>query len=218
MINKKLTAKIVLGLMLATPYTAFAAHGSIDETTKINDSINVVSNDTYSPKKDINISYGLYAKSGVGIQLTGDEITITSNQDGSDGSRAVMIDGGAVSLGNGNSVIEINANDNGGNVAMGVHVLGKNSKFDVNAKSFTLNSDGTFALHVQSNTQDKKADPNSASANIQADNIVINGANLGISAHSNGQINIKGNLTVNAINAIDTRGNATININTNTDG
>lgn len=214
MINKKLTAKIVLGLMLATPYTAFAAHGSIDETTKINDSINVVSNDTYSPKKDINISYGLYAKSGVGIQLTGDEITITSNQDGSDGSRAVMIDGGAVSLGNGNSVIEINANDNGGNVAMGVHVLGKNSKFDVNAKSFTLNSDGTFALHVQSNTQDKKADPNSASANIQADNIVINGANLGISAHSNGQINIKGNLTVNAINAIDTRGNATININT----
>ena len=124
-----------------------------------------------------------------------------------------MIDGGAVSLGNGNSVIEINANDNGGNVAMGVHVLGKNSKFDVNAKSFTLNSDGTFALHVQSNTQDKDAPTNSASANIQADNIVINGANLGISAHSNGQINIKGNLTVNAINAIDTRGNATININ-----
>lgn len=201
--------------MLATPYTAFAAQesDSIDSTTKINESINVVSNKTYSPKEDINISYGLYAKKNVDIQLTGDEITITSNQNGSDGSRAVMIDGGAVSLGNGNSVIEINANDNGGNVAMGVHVLGKNSKFDVNAKSFTLNSDGTFALHVQSNTQDKKADPNSASANIQADNIVINGANLGISAHSNGQINIKGNLTVNAINAIDTRGNATININ-----
>lgn len=214
MINKKLTAKIVLGLMLATPYTAFAAHDSIDESKEIKDSINVVSNDTYISKDGKKISYGLYAKSGVGIQLTGDEITITSNQNGSDGSRAVMIDGGAVSLGNGNSVIEINANDNGGNVAMGVHVLGKNSKFDVNAKSFTLNSDGTFALHVQSNTQDKKADPNSASANIQADNIVINGANLGISAHSNGQINIKGNLTVNAINAIDTRGNATININT----
>lgn len=214
MINKKLTAKIVLGLMLATPYTAFAAHGSIDETTTINDSINVVSDETYSPKEGINISYGLYAKRDVDIQLTGDEITITSNQKESNGSRAVVINGGAVSLGNGNSVIEINANDNGGNVAMGVHVLDKNSKFDVNAKSFTLNSDGTFALHVQSNTQDENASPNSASANIQADNIVINGANLGISAHSNGQINIKGNLTVNAINAIDTRGNATININT----
>lgn len=214
MINKKLTAKIVLGLMLATPYTAFAAQesGSINETTEIKDSINVVSDETYGTAPGI--SYGLYAESDDNIQLTGDEITITSNQEESNGSRAVMIEGGAVSLGNGNSVIEINANDNGGNVAMGVHVLDKNSKFDVNAKSFTLNSDGTFALHVQSNTQDENASKNSASANIQADNIVINGANLGISAHSNGQINIKGNLTVNAINAIDTRGNATIHINT----
>lgn len=215
--GKKLTAKIVLGLMLATPYTAFAAQQSnsissisIDETKVITDSINVVSSESYT-KDGKEISYGLRAVNGGGIQLTGDEITITSNQDGKDGSRAVMIEGGAVSLGDGNSVIEINAN---GKSAMGVHVLDKNSKFNVNAKSFTLNSDGTFALHVQSNTQDEKADPNSASANIQADNIVINGANLGISAHSNGQINIKGNLTVNAINAIDTRGNATININT----
>lgn len=213
MINKKLTAKIVLGLMLATPYTAFAAQdsGSIDYTTKKNESINVVSDKTYGTKPGI--SYGLYAKKDVDIQLTGDEITITSNQKESNGSRAVMIEGGAVSLGKENSVIEINANGNGGNAVMGVHVLDKNSKFNVNAKSFTLNSEGTFALHVQSNTQDEKADPDSASANIQADNIVINGANLGISAHSNGQINIEGNLTVNAINAIDTRGNATININ-----
>ena len=216
MINKKLTAKIVLGLMLATPYTAFAAQqsGSINGTntkTEITDSINVVSNDTYSLKDGKKISYGLYAKSNENFKLTGDEITITSNQNKSAGSRAVVIEGGAVSLGKGNSVIEINAN---GDSAMGVYVLGKNSKFDVNAKSFTLNSDGTFALHVQSNTQDKDAPTNSAFANIQADNIVINGANLGISAHSNGQIDIKGNLTVNAINAIDTRGNATININT----
>lgn len=213
MINKKLTAKIVLGLMLATPYTAFAAQesGSIDSTTEINESINVVSDKTYGTKPGI--SYGLYAESDDNIQLTGDEITITSNQKESNGSRAVVINGGAVSLGNGNSVIEINANGNGGNAVMGVHVLDKNSKFNVNAKSFTLNSDGTFALHVQSNTQEKDAPTNSASANIQADNIVINGANLGISAHSNGQINIEGNLTVNAINAIDTRGNATININ-----
>ncbi len=213
MINKKLTAKIVLGLMLATPYTAFAAQesGSIDSPMEINESINVVSDKTYGTEPGI--SYGLYAESNENIKLTGDEITITSNQNESNGSRAVMINGGTVSLGKENSVIEINANGNGGNAVMGVHVLDKNSKFNVNAKSFTLNSDGTFALHVQSNTQDEKADPDSASANIQADNIVINGANLGISAHSNGQINIEGNLTVNAINAIDTRGNATININ-----
>ena len=217
MINKKLTAKIVLGLMLATPYTAFAAQesGSIDSTTEINESINVVSDDTYGTEPGI--SYGLYAESGNNIKLTGDEITITSNQNGSNGSRAVMIDGGAVSLGNGNSVIEINAN---GDSAMGVFALEENSKFTVNASSFVVNvnTPRAFALHVQNGSEDADAPVNAASVDINAENIVINGTDLGISAFSNGQMNINGNLVVNAKNAIDTRGNATININTDTDG
>ena len=215
MINKKLTAKIVLGLMLATPYTAFAAQesGSIDGTTEIRDSINVVSNDTYSLKDGKNISYGLYAKSDGDIQLTGDEITITSNQNGSDGSRAVVIEGGAVSLGNENSVIEINAN---GDSAMGVFANGDNSKFTVNASSFVVNvkTPGAFALHVQNGSEEADAPKNAASVNINAENIVINGTDLGISAFSNGKMDINGNLVVNAEHAIDTRGNATININT----
>lgn len=213
MINKKLTAKIVLGLMLATPYTAFAAQesGSINETTEIKDSINVVSDETYGTAPGI--SYGLYAESDDNIQLTGDEITITSNQEESNGSRAVMIEGGAVSLGNGNSVIEINAN---GDSAMGVFAKGDNSKFTVNASSFVVNvnTPGAFALHVQNGTETTDAPKNAASVDINAENIVINGTDLGISAFSNGQMNINGNLTVNATNAIDTRGNATININT----
>lgn len=219
MINKKLTAKIVLGLMLATPYTAFAAQvsGSINETTEIKDSINVVSDKTYGTAPGI--SYGLYADSGKNIQLTGDEITITSNQDGSKGSRAVMIDGGTVSLGNGKSVIEINAN---GESAMGVFAKGENSKFTVNASSFVVNvnTPKAFALHVQNGTQKDKdeAPANAASVDIKAENIVIKGTDLGISAFSNGKMNVNGNLVVNAKNAIDTRGNATININTETDG
>ncbi len=217
MINKKLTAKIVLGLMLATPYTAFAAQesGSIDSNKVINESINVVSDDTYGTEPGI--SYGLYAESGNNIKLTGDEITITSNQNGSNGSRAVMIDGGAVSLGNGNSVIEINAN---GDSAMGVFALEENSKFTVNASSFVVNvnTPRAFALHVQNGSEDADAPVNAASVDINAENIVINGTDLGISAFSNGQMNINGNLVVNAKNAIDTRGNATININTDTDG
>lgn len=213
MINKKLTAKIVLGLMLATPYTAFAAQesGSINETTEIKDSINVVSDETYGTAPGI--SYGLYAESDDNIQLTGDEITITSNQEESNGSRAVMIEGGAVSLGNGNSVIEINAN---GDSAMGVFAKGANGKFTVNASSFVINvnTPGAFALHVQNGTETTDAPKNAASVDINAENIVINGTDLGISAFSNGQMDINGNLVVNAKNAIDTRGNATININT----
>lgn len=203
--------------MLATPYTAFAAQesGSIDSTTEINESINVVSDKTYGTEPGI--SYGLYAESGNNIKLTGDEITITSNQNGSNGSRAVMIDGGAVSLGNGNSVIEINAN---GDSAMGVFALEENSKFTVNASSFVVNvnTPRAFALHVQNGSEDADAPVNAASVDINAENIVINGTDLGISAFSNGQMNINGNLVVNAKNAIDTRGNATININTDTDG
>lgn len=220
MINKKLTAKIVLGLMLATPYTAFAAQesGSIDVTTDRDDSINVVSTDVYKTEDNKNISYGLYAKGDdTNIQLTGDEITITSYQKEYDGSRAVMIEGGAVSLGNGKSVIEINAN---GDSAMGVFAKGENSKFTVNASSFVVNvkTPKAFALHVQNGTEEGKAPGSAASVNINAENIVINGTDLGISAFSNGQMNINGNLTVNATNAIDTRGNATININTDPDG
>lgn len=168
MINKKLTAKIVLGLMLATPYTAFAAQesGSIDSTTEINESINVVSDKTYGTEPGI--SYGLYAESGNNIKLTGDEITITSNQNGSNGSRAVMIDGGAVSLGNGNSVIEINAN---GDSAMGVFALEENSKFTVNASSFVVNvnTPRAFALHVQNGSEDADAPVNAASVDINAE-------------------------------------------------
>lgn len=223
MINKKLTAKIVLGLMLATPYTAFAAQesGSIYESKVIEDSINVSSNAYYNPDEDTEISYGLRADSGKNIQLTGDEITITSDQGVYDGSRAVVIDGGTVSLGNGKSVIEINAN---GESAMGVFAKGENSKFTVNASSFVVNvkTPKAFALHVQNGTQIANGSDdfpeNPASVNINAENIVINGTDLGISAFSNGQMNVNGNLIVTADHAIDTRGNATININTDTDG
>ena len=215
MINKKLTAKIVLGLMLATPYTAFAAQesGSIYESKVIEDSINVISTATYNPDKDTEISYGLRADSGKNIQLTGAEITITSDQGESNGSRAVVIDGGAVSLGNGKSVIEINAN---GKSAMGVFAKGENSKFTVNASSFVVNvnTPGAFALHVQNGTEEDPAPEKAAYVDINAENIVINSKYLGISAFSHGKMDINGNLTVNAINAIDTRGNATININT----
>ena len=200
--------------MLATPYTAFAAHGSINGTYATSDSINVVSNAIYPTEDKKNISYGLYAKGDdTNIQLTGDEITITSNQKEYDGSRAVVIEGGAVSLGKENSVIEINAN---GESAMGVFAKGENSKFTVNASSFVVNvnTDGAFALHVQNGTEEDPAPEKAAYVDINAENIVINSKYLGISAFSHGKMDINGNLTVNAINAIDTRGNATININT----
>lgn len=216
MINKKLTAKIVLGLMLATPYTAFAAQesGSIYETTAIDDSIVVNSDRSVTFTNQSTASFGVFAQNGVDIKLTGDEITINSDSGEHNETRAVWANtNGTITLGNSDSRIFVNAT---GNYPMAMAAMGTNSKLIVNGSSLIVNCDepGAFAIHVQNNTQTESAPENAASVDINVENIVINGSDLGISAFSNGQMNINGNLTVNATNAIDTRGNATININT----
>lgn len=98
---------------------------------------------------------------------------------------------------------------------IGVFVL-SGGKADINTEKLTIDVDGTnsFGVHVQNNTQTEDAPENAATLNIIADEILINSTELGVSAFSNGQLNVNGNLVVNAKNAIDARGNSTININT----
>lgn len=228
MINKKLTAKIVLGLMLATPFSYADAAESIGpiQTAGINENSVIITanNDDYvifkNNKGEIigNSNFAIWAQ-GTNenieeIKLLGNEITINSDSYSHDETRAVWANtNGSITLGNGNSIINVNAT---GNNTMAMAAMGTNSKLTVNGSSLIVNCDepGAFALHVQNNTETAKAPENAASVDINVDNIVINGSDLGISAFSNGQMNINGNLTVNATNAIDTRGNATININT----
>ena len=228
MIYKKLTAKIVLGLMLATPFSYADAAESIGpiQTAGINENSVIITanNDDYvifkNNKGEIigNSNFAIWAQ-GTNenieeIKLLGNEITINSDSYSHDETRAVWANtNGSITLGNGNSIINVNAT---GNNPMAMAAMGTNSKLTVNGSSLIVNCDepGAFALHVQNNTETAKAPENAASVDINVDNIVINGSDLGISAFSNGQMNINGNLTVNATNAIDTRGNATININT----
>ena len=228
MINKKLTAKIVLGLMLATPFSYADAAESIGPIqtagTNENSVIITANNDDYvifkNNKGEIigNSNFAIWAQ-GTNenieeIKLLGNEITINSDSYSHDETRAVWANtNGSITLGNGNSIINVNAT---GNNPMAMAAMGTDSKLTVNGSSLIVNCDepGAFALHVQNNTETAKAPENAASVDINVDNIVINGSDLGISAFSNGQMNINGNLTVNATNAIDTRGNATININT----
>ena len=228
MINKKLTAKIVLGLMLATPFSYADATESIGPIqtagTNENSVIITANNDDYvifkNNKGEIigNSNFAIWAQ-GTNenieeIKLLGNEITINSDSYSHDETRAVWANtNGSITLGNGNSIINVNAT---GNNPMAMAAMGTDSKLTVNGSSLIVNCDepGAFALHVQNNTETAKAPENAASVDINVDNIVINGSDLGISAFSNGQMNINGNLTVNATNAIDTRGNATININT----
>ena len=97
------------------------------------------------------------------------------------------------------------------------------SEVDVTAKSLTIDvsSDGDYgsAIHVQNNTQHSGSteDPlpaHTAKVNVIADKININSNKSGFLVFSNGQLNINGDLNLNAAgNAIEARGFSTTNIN-----
>ena len=86
----------------------------------------------------------------------------------------------------------------------------------VTAKNLFIDVSGVDAsgIHVGNNTDNGAAPANASSMTVKADTIIINSTNIGVSAYSHGQFNLKGDLTINAPRAIEARGNATMNINT----
>ena len=219
--GKKLAAKIMLGLLLATPYGLTEAgeqSGTIDDSVNKTDSIIITAN-KYKDFTPTNIiGYGVYAAESDIINLTGSEITINAEQFNpklTEIRGAWARDNSTISLGKSDSIVSVNVK---GNSVMALTAIGTNSKLEVNADSLFVNVESTskdgYGIHAQNKTQDIDAPNTAASVNITANNIVVNSNALGISAFSNGQMNVNGNLVVNAKNAIDTRGNATININT----
>ena len=214
--NKKLASAIVLGLMLAVPVGASAAEvmGSINASQVKEDSLVINSDKKVDFTNGTDAAYGIYAKDGVDIKLTGDSVTINSDTGACDENRAVYVaTNGNVELGNTNSTIQINSTGYSG---MGMTAIGTGSSLTVKGKDLIVNVTGEygFGIHVQNNTQDDIAPEHAAKINIEADNILVNSTSLGLSAFSNGQMNVTGNLTVTADHALDVRGNSTVNINT----
>ena len=209
--------KIALGTLMTcliignVGFAEVQQSGSV-ESGVITESIEINS-DSYKTFTNGNTaSYGIFAGTN-NVELTGDDITVNSDSGNHSETRAVWANGASITLGNNNSIINVNAT---GNSPMAMAALGSNSKLIINAKTLNINVDteNGWGIHVQNNTQTEVAPDTAASVNITANNIVVNSTDLGISAFSNGQMNINGNLVVNADHAIDTRGNATININT----
>ena len=87
---------------------------------------------------------------------------------------------------------------------------------DIKAKeiNFNIRADGCAAIWLQNNTEDDTAPIDAASAKLTADKITINATNLGLVAYSNGQMDVNGDLTINAPIALDVRGVSRVNINT----
>lgn len=103
---------------------------------------------------------------------------------------------------------------NGGKGSMGVYSLRGHTQLQAKNIEISSNADGAYGVLVQNNYQDKKAEEDHASLSIVGDNIIINTPNgSGLMAFSNGFLEVKGNLEVNARDAINTRGYSTIEIN-----
>ncbi len=149
---------------------------------------------------------GVWVTTGDKSTINGRNITISS-KDG----RAIQADSGAsLSIG-GDATESITVNSN----SMGIFVL-TGAQMNIKTHDLTINetSENGFGIHVQNNTQTSTAPEGASYLKIDAENIVVNSTALGLSAFSNGRMDISGNIVVNAVNAIDARGNSTVNINT----
>ncbi len=99
----------------------------------------------------------------------------------------------------------------------GVLALAKGSQVDIKGKNISIatNADGMGAVHAGNNVLEEKT----ATVNIIGDNIKITAPEygveqgIGVAAMSWGVVNVEGNTTIRAQNAILARGEAQVNIN-----
>ncbi len=227
--GKKLAAKIMLGLLLATPYGfAEAAVGQINT----------------SSDEDVNIQgaydVGIYRTQNGSSEYTGNNINIditegASWENGYVGVWATSITDGrtVINLGSqeNTELIKINVVDNyvgaDPGIAIGIWARGDENKnggqINVNGKSLYLTGHSEtgviYGIYAQNATTE--ANNNLAEININTENTYINvttgenalGEGDAIVAMSQGIINVDSNLEVYGDNAIIARGDAKVRIN-----
>ncbi|WP_303961093.1 autotransporter outer membrane beta-barrel domain-containing protein [Succinatimonas hippei] len=185
-----------------------------DNTSALKFNTQYISGDTYP-----NTSYvtGVNALLGGDFSLNAKDINIDVNGSDNFEARGLSIgqsDKGydtVATIGSANTE-NITINANGNSLSMGVFSLKANTTLQ--AKNITINTNGGYGVLVQNNTQTKIAPEDTSRLVINGNNTVINAKNgAGLMAFSNGYLEVNGNLTVNALNAIDARGYATVNVN-----
>ncbi len=149
---------------------------------------------------------GIMTDTGAVLDVKGSSITVSAIDESGRGIAAW--DGSTVNIGNEQTeTVKVDGK------SAGIISVAKGTTVNVVSKKIVVNS-SDFGVHVQSNTEDPVAPKEHATLKLKADEITINSKSLGLSAFSNGQMDVTGNLTVTAENAIDVRGNSTMNINT----
>ena len=186
---------------------------------EIGNSDSLVSIQTTSTKK----SSGLVASYGSSTKIDGRTILLNVESTNGGESRGVEADpGGTIILGTSSTeLIDINVSGNSG--SMGIFALGggtsdpnNGGSIVISSQEFRLTTNGTFGIHSQNSTQTDTAPDKTASIIINAGKTTIRNTaetGIGLSAFSNGYLEVNGDLSVEAAHAIDARGNSTILIN-----
>ena len=104
--------------------------------------------------------------------------------------------------------------------SMGVFAL-TGAKIDMQAQKISVvsNASGLGAIHTQNNQENPKPSDDASFVTIKADNLEVTNTaegGAGLSAFSNGKLDVDANLIIKATNALDVRGNSFVNINTDT--
>lgn len=237
--GKKLAAKIMLGLLLATPYSYVEA---------------AVGSSNTSSEENINITgaydVGINRNQGGISNYSGEEIIIDTTEGDQWGNGNVGVwadytdktsDRAVINLGNSDktNVISVNVVDNyvgeSPNIAIGLWASGKTDNENIQGGQINVNGNllkitgysesGTiYGIYAQNKTT---TSPNKlAEINIDTDNTYINvstgenalGGGNAIVAMSQGIVNINSNLEVYGDNAIVARGDSSVNINVDEEG
>lgn len=204
--KKNIRSKILLCVL---------AGGVLAANTALANSIGTVIVD--GTQKKINVSsdyYSIGSNYAENVQITsdsGNSLDIRNEAIGTINGQQINFNGGIYCRYNGvkleigtkgvTNTVSINSSN--------THVVfsSNSAQVNINADNININShaDGDApAVWVQKG----------GFVNLNGENINIKAEKYGLVAFSEGKLDINGNLVVNAKNAIDTRGNATININT----
>ncbi|WP_418541751.1 autotransporter domain-containing protein [Parasutterella excrementihominis] len=155
------------------------------------------------------------------LVLDSNEIDISATAS-SQAMGLVVRSGSSADLGNSSSNITVNAESSNASIneggSIGIFALGSDSSIVINGTSLTVDSSNSenglaYGIYVGNNTQNEQTPDNAASIVINSENTTVKSSDLGLAAYSNGQMEINGNLSVEAEKAIEARGYSTININ-----
>lgn len=211
---------------MAFSVNAAVSSGSIfNKDTTISEDVVLTSNGYLNFSDGSKAGYGVYTGAH-SVKFTGSNVEVNVNGTNMNAYALMANTGGTIELGQAGGKVTVNATSNQG--VIGLWAAGTKDQvggqFTVKAKDLTINATSTgtgkegwvYGIYAQNTSVSTTA--KRATLLIDAENTVINASSAagnaaGIVAMSEGDLIIKGNLTVNADTAIIARGDAKVVIN-----